>query len=205
MTRRCTQRLMVACMVSQILVYGLAFQAAGQGVMMLHDDASRCTIFRALSAQVPPDCQGRFRSIVFQNATALAPGPHNAPAPAQPERIYAFATRIPFAFASQQLTPEAHQLLDTLATVLKDPLMAGKMVRIEGHTDSVGSDAYNMRLSSRRAVAVQRYLHARHGLATAQIPAVGRGKYALYDPDHPSDAVNRRVQFVNVSDSGDRR
>jgi outer membrane protein OmpA-like peptidoglycan-associated protein len=96
-------------------------------------------------------------------------------------------------------------VLDTLAAVLKDPYMAGKVVRIEGHTDTTGSDEYNVLLSYRRAVAVQQYLRDHHGLLTERLPAMGKGKAELYDPSRPTDAVNRRVQFVNMSDSGGQR
>jgi len=60
------------------------------------------------------------------------------PAPAAPtprpsgpaERVYAFTTRIPFAWDSARLAPEAHRLLDTLAEVLQDGAMADKVIRI---------------------------------------------------------------------------
>ena len=119
-------------------------------------------------------------------------------------RVYAFATRIQFALDSAQLAPEAYPLLEALAQVLKDPVMASKVIRIEGHTDSAGAAAYNQRLSAQRAASVQRYLHTVHGVPLAQIPAVGKGKTALYDPSRPFDAVNRRVQFVNLTDSAGR-
>ena len=79
--------------------------------------------------------------------------------------------------------------------------MADKVIRIEGHTDSAGSDAYNQRLSYRRAVAVQQYLADAHGLPRARLPVVGRGKAELYDPAHPFAPSNRRVEFVNLTDS----
>jgi hypothetical protein len=66
------------------------------------------------------------------------------------------------------------------------------------------SDAYNRRLSYRRAVAVQQYLSNAHGLPRARLPVVGRGKAALYDPAHPFAPSNRRVEFVNVTDSAPR-
>jgi outer membrane protein OmpA-like peptidoglycan-associated protein len=118
--------------------------------------------------------------------------------------VYAFTTRIPFAWDSAQLAPAAHRLLDTLAAVLQDTLMADKVVRIEGHTDSAGSDAYNQRLSYRRAVAVQQYLADAHGLPRVRLSVVGRGKAALYDPAHPFAPSNRRVEFVNLTDSAAR-
>jgi OOP family OmpA-OmpF porin len=73
------------------------------------------------------------------------------------------------------LAPAAHRLLDTLAEVIQEALMADKVIRIEGHTDSAGSDAYNQRLSYRRAVAVQQYLADAHGLPRARLPVVGKG------------------------------
>jgi outer membrane protein OmpA-like peptidoglycan-associated protein len=127
---------------------------------------------------------------------------HETPGLRTADHLYAFATRIQFAFDSYQLTPEAHQLLDTLAVVLQDTLMRDKIVRIEGHTDSVGSEDYNLRLSSKRALAVQHYLSARHSLAIERLPAIGKGEHELYASDRPTDPVNRRVQFINLSESG---
>jgi len=99
------------------------------------------------------------------------------------------------------LLPEARKLLDELAGVLKDPLMKRKVVRVEGHTDSVGSADYNFELSRKRARAVQRYLVQRHSIPAKRIPAAGKGESELRDPQQPESAVNRRVQFINVSDS----
>jgi len=223
MIRRCTPSLLVALLLTHCLMSGLAPQAAGQPVVLLEEDASRCAMFQALSATLPMRCQGRPRSIVLvqpapqslplppQHAALLTPPPPAAPPAAPPmrpprppapgARVYAFATRIPFAWDSAQLAPEAHRLLDTLAEVLQDAVMVTKVVRIEGHTDSAGSDAYNRRLSYQRAVAVQRYLHDHHGLPLERLPVVGKGKAEPYDPAHPFDPSNRRVQFVNLTDS----
>jgi outer membrane protein OmpA-like peptidoglycan-associated protein len=166
------------------LLAGQTASAASHRSPMLDLDASRCTLFQALSPTLPAHCQGqeRTRSIVFTPpapaavptalATSAAPAPPRlAPAPAA--RAYAFTTRIPFAWASARLAPAAHPLLDTLAAVLQDALLADKVIRIEGHTDSAGSEAYNRRLSYRRAVAVQQYLVEAHGLPRARLPVVG--------------------------------
>lgn len=213
MTQRVTQPLIVALLISQCLVYGLGPQAFGQNVLVLDEDASLCAIFQALSAETSSRCQGRFRSIVLRPTPSapesllakLDPPPAQpAHAPATRPRVYAFATRIQFAWDSAQLARGSHRLLDTLAEVLKDAVMVDKIVQIEGHTDSAGSDAYNKRLSYHCAVAVQRYLHDYHGIPLQRIPAVGKGKSALYDPDRPLHPVNRRVQFVNLPDSTGR-
>jgi outer membrane protein OmpA-like peptidoglycan-associated protein len=202
-----------------LLVFG-AWLFVGQGPLaasdtlpMLDMDASRCTLFQALSPTLPAHCQGqgRTRSIVITPPAAVtaalaAPAAlaQQPAAPAPAARAYAFTTRIPFAWDSAQLAPEAHQLLDTLAGVLQDPLLAAKVIRIEGHTDSAGSAAYNRRLSYRRALAVQQYLVEAHGLPRARLPVVGKGKAELYDPAQPLDPSNRRVEFVNLTDSAPR-
>ena len=200
MTHQWSPPLVIALLLS--LVAGLAASAAGQNIPMLDEHASLCAIFQALSPTPPTRCQERARSIVLRPPAEADPGlaaPASPPAPAA--RVYAFTTRIPFAWDSARLAPAAHQLLDTLAEVLQDALMADKIIRIEGHTDSAGSDAYNQRLSYRRAMAVQQYLVDAHGLPRARLPVVGRGKAELYDPAHPFAPSNRRVEFVNLTDS----
>lgn len=193
MIRRSMRPLLALALCSALFASGLTSQAIGQGVVMLHEDMSRCAIFRALSADVPPDCRSSAKTIMFPSVQTVA------------NRLYAFATtRIQFTFDSSQLTPESQYVLDRLAEGLKDAHMADKVVRIEGHTDSVGAAAYNQRLSYRRAMAVQHYLHAHHGMALRRLPALGKGEDEPYDPVSPTTAVNRRVQFVNLSDHGGR-
>ena len=208
-----TPRTLLPLLVSPLLVASLALPAVAADVVMLEDTASPCAIMRALSPQVGAQCQPlRTRSVVLLpvKAAAVVPvatapvAPPAASAQSVAPRVYAFATRIQFALDSAQLAPEAFPLLEALAQVLKDPAMAGKVIRIEGHTDSAGSAAYNQRLSAQRAASVQRYLHTVHGVPLAQIPAVGKGKTELYDPSRPFDGVNRRVQFVNLTDSAGR-
>lgn len=174
-----------------LLATGTLAQAAEPGVTILNENVSWCTIFHALRLQVAPECRGHLTKTIVLNE----------PSPAAPaNRSCAFTTtRIQFRFDSATLTPESHLPLDTLASVLKDARMADQVVHIEGHTDSLGSAIYNRRLSYQRALAVQHYLHAYRDVAVTRIPAVGKGKDEPYDPDHPTSALNRRVQFVNLS------
>src|SRR5262245_32188161 len=208
MTRRWSLPWSLLLVLSAWLLTGQAAPAASHSIPLLDVSASRCTLLQALSPTLPPQCQGqrqeRSRSIVLTPPPApAAPGAPGAP-PAPGTRVYAFTTRIPFAWASARLAPAAYQLLDTLAAVLQDALMADKVIRIEGHTDSAGADAYNRRLSYRRAVAVQQYLAEAHGLPRSCLPVGGKGKADLYDPAHPLDPSNRRVEFVNLTDSAPR-
>ena len=72
------------------------------------------------------------------------------------------------------------------------------MVVVEGHTDSQGSDATNMRLSQERADAVRTYLVANQGLAASRATAVGYGEGRPVASDSTAEgrAQNRRIDVV---------
>ena len=216
MRRHVLQPVLMTLVIFQCLLSGVVSTAAGQSVTLLEEDASFCAIVQALSSDISARCQQpRMRSIILRptppagpQLTTLAsppPVPPKQPLAATPSgprpRVYAFATRIQFAWNSAQLAPEASRLLDTLADALNDAALAEKVVQIEGHTDSAGSSVYNHRLSFQRALSVQRYLHTVHGIPLSRIPAVGKGESELYDPEQPRSSSNRRVQFVNLTES----
>jgi outer membrane protein OmpA-like peptidoglycan-associated protein len=99
------------------------------------------------------------------------------------------------------LKPGAGLSLDRLATFMKSRPQT-KIV-IEGHTDSVGSDAYNDVLSQRRADAVANALLSR-GVPGEDVRAIGRGKsYPVATNDTPAGRQqNRRVEIIFSDDSG---
>jgi outer membrane protein OmpA-like peptidoglycan-associated protein len=106
-----------------------------------------------------------------------------------------------FAFNKAELSPQAAPRLDKLASFLAQ--FPDRKMLIEGYTDSVGSDAYNLELSSRRAAAVRDALVAR-GVAANRIAARGYGKvYPVADNASPEGrAMNRRVEIVIADDKG---
>ena len=69
--------------------------------------------------------------------------------------------------------------------------------RIEGHTDSVGSDAYNMRLSVERAETVKAYLSSEFGVDPRRLVIVGKGESEPMGGRAPDDPINRRVTIIN--------
>ncbi len=101
-----------------------------------------------------------------------------------------------FEFNSAKLLPEARPALQTAGQILKDnPAMR---VRIEGYTDSVGSDSYNLKLSQERADAVRVYLIEHFDVDPQRIQARGFGEnnpVASNDTDQ-GRALNRRIEFV---------
>jgi outer membrane protein OmpA-like peptidoglycan-associated protein len=92
----------------------------------------------------------------------------------------------------------SHKLLDNVAVVLSNQPGITK-VRVEGHTDDKGKDAYNLDLSQRRADEVAAYLVS-SGIAPERLEAVGYGetKPKVPNTNKKSRATNRRVEFVIV-------
>jgi outer membrane protein OmpA-like peptidoglycan-associated protein len=99
------------------------------------------------------------------------------------------------------LKPGANRAIDRLAHYLKDSL--GTHVVIEGHTDSVGTDDYNLALSQRRAQAVAGALSAQ-GISADRIETKGLGKaYPVATNDTQAGRQqNRRVEIVFSDESG---
>jgi outer membrane protein OmpA-like peptidoglycan-associated protein len=118
--------------------------------------------------------------------------------PVQAAKPKAVALSIQFEFGSAQLTSDAKAVLDNLAAALKSPDLSANVFLIEGHTDAVGSDEYNQRLSEARAASVKAYLTSAYGIQSSRLETVGKGESQPLDSGSPEAAVNRRVQIVNV-------
>lgn len=100
-----------------------------------------------------------------------------------------------FAFDSDKLTAEGEAVLDdAVATMNKYPSIN---VSVEGNTDSVGSDAYNMALGQRRADTVESYLVSK-GIAASRLSTVSHGesKPAASNDTAEGRAANRRVELI---------
>jgi OmpA-OmpF porin, OOP family len=99
-----------------------------------------------------------------------------------------------FAFNRANLTNEDKQMLDQLAS--KVGSYKRYFVAVEGHTDQVGSAAYNLELSRRRADAVVQYLAVEKMVPFYSIHTIGVGKADLANPANTraARAENRRVE-----------
>jgi outer membrane protein OmpA-like peptidoglycan-associated protein len=106
---------------------------------------------------------------------------------------------INFAYDSAELKQDTLITLDNLAAALKDERLAVFDFLIGGHTDAVGSDAYNLKLSEKRAWAVKRYLMSRHSVPAQRLIEKGFGEARLLNPNEPYDGVNRRVQITTLA------
>lgn len=106
---------------------------------------------------------------------------------------------VEFEFSSAALTAEGRALLDeVLVTLLEFPAVP---IRIEGHTDSVGSAESNLELSRQRAESVVAYLVA-GGAEAARFEVVGLGEAEpIADNDtEEGRAQNRRIVFIALED-----
>jgi len=102
-----------------------------------------------------------------------------------------------FGFDLYDLTDDARAILARAVGALQ----ANPKVRVEivGHTDSVGSDAYNQKLSERRAAAVAEYLQTQ-GIDASRLAASGRGESMPIATNENEDGrrLNRRVELDAV-------
>lgn len=104
---------------------------------------------------------------------------------------------VTFAFDSADLNSQFYPVLDKVAGTLGE--FNKTVIEVAGHTDSVGSAAYNQTLSERRANSVAAYLGG-HGVDRSRMVTIGAGK------DHPvatneteeGRAQNRRVEITIV-------
>lgn len=135
-------------------------------------------------------------------APTLVEAPRPAPVPiavaAIPEprrQAVTLGADASFDTGKADLKPEGQAMLDQLVVKLKE--INFDAIAITGHTDNVGSDVANQRLSERRALAVKTYL-AKHGIDQARIKTAGRGKASPIADNKTAQgrARNRRVEVV---------
>lgn len=110
------------------------------------------------------------------------------------------ALSIEFELGSASLTPNAITTLDNLGKALASLQDNGFRFRLEGHTDTVGSDNFNLSLSEQRAIAVRTYLSEHFAISPNSLQPVGMGKDnpLVPTPDQTPEPRNRRVQVVNL-------
>ena len=118
----------------------------------------------------------------------------------QPEQAApTISMEINFEFNSDLLTEQAIAQLTPIGEALQSNELAGLAFHLEGHTDAVGSEEYNLNLSQRRAQAVGNFLYQNYGVDPASLQLSGKGEYALLDQNNPASAVNRRVAITTIT------
>jgi len=105
---------------------------------------------------------------------------------------------ITFDYGSAALRPEAISTLLNLGGALAGRETKGTALLVAGHTDAMGTDAYNQDLSERRAAVVKRFLMERFRLRSGTLKTIGFGKTQLKNATDPFAGENRRVQIANT-------
>ncbi len=114
--------------------------------------------------------------------------------------IVKFDSGILFGFDKSELTASAKQNIENLAASLNK--YPNTDIMVIGHTDALGTDAYNMKLSQSRAESVKSYAYAK-GVDLNRLKVVGKGENEPIASNETADgqAKNRRVEIVIVANN----
>lgn len=150
-------------------------------------------------ADAVPGCDGEIaKPVVAEPAPVVTPAPVTPPPPPAPvsEKV-TFAADAFFDFDKSVLKPEGNAKLDDLVSKLQG--MNLEVIIAVGHTDAIGSDAYNQKLSVRRAEAVKAYLVSK-GIESNRVYTEGKGKKQPVADNKTAAgrAKNRRVEIEVV-------
>ena len=129
-------------------------------------------------------------------APVVVPKPVEAPKPApQPVKVaITIQAEALFDFDKSVLKPDGKKSIDEAIVKMKN--VDVEMVIATGHTDSVGTDAYNQKLSERRATTVKEYMVSQ-GIPAAKITTLGKGETQPVATNKTAEgrAKNRRVDI----------
>jgi outer membrane protein OmpA-like peptidoglycan-associated protein len=120
------------------------------------------------------------------------------PGQSKPADSASIDLEVNFEFNSAQLSTDAQLLLNRLGRALNSAELHDQHFKITGHTDAVGTEAYNYELSQRRAQSVEDYLVRNMHIGMNRLQTEGKGFSQLADRTHPTSAANRRVQVINL-------
>lgn len=168
-----------------LLAFLMCFSLSWQHAPAYADEPSVEEMVNALSKKDP--APGALRSRSIGGKTATPPGQ--------------LQLSVQFEIGSATVSAASRELLAKLGAAMNSPALAGQSFRVEGHTDSTGDAAANLRLSDRRAQSVQAFLEKNAGVAANRLIAVGKGSAEPLDSANPKAAVNRRVVIIAL-DSG---
>ncbi len=107
------------------------------------------------------------------------------------------AAPVQFNVNSDRIIDSAFEMLNNIGSALTSAELGQSKFRINGHTDSTGTDAYNDDLSERRASSVKSYLVTHFNIEPSRLEVVGWGEHMAISDNSTDEgqAENRRVEF----------
>jgi outer membrane protein OmpA-like peptidoglycan-associated protein len=135
----------------------------------------------------------------IKKANALCPATPPPPKPA-PKVIDKMTLLLHFDFDKAVIKDVDKAELNRAVSFIKK--YPDARVKLEGHTDSKGSEDYNQRLSERRATAVEQYIVKEGGTKASKISSTGYGELKPVDTNNTDEgrAKNRRVEVLIISE-----
>lgn len=106
--------------------------------------------------------------------------------------------KIEFDFDSYDIRPQSFPLLVELGKALTNEKLKGKDIIIKGHTDSTGTEPYNLKLSLNRALAVKLYLTENFPIPSSRLKVIGYGESMplVLNSSEANRQINRRVEIA---------
>ena len=168
-----------------VLIFGLVFKSSVAEELRFPKTEAEFT--EALSIRSPAGSDAKTRGIGTRGIGGISE-------PTTPPKVGAL---IRFDYDSDWIKPESYSLLDNLGNALNGGL-SDAVILVVGHTDSIGTEAYNNELSVRRARAVADYLIYQHNISDTRLVVKGIGESTpIADNQTPKGrSMNRRVEFV---------
>ena len=113
-------------------------------------------------------------------------------------------SNLTFEVAKAIIKPTSYPFLDEIVSVMADQDASQWKLEIKGHTDNVGEDDYNQKLSQMRADEVKKYLVSK-GLLATRITAQGFGEKMPIATNDTKEGreKNRRVEFIVIKPTGE--
>jgi len=114
--------------------------------------------------------------------------------------VHGINLKIEFDVNSYRIRPESFKLLNELGKALTSEKLKEKDLIVKGHTDSDGEEAYNLKLSLNRALAVKLYLTSNFLISSSQLKIAGYGETTPLVPNNTkkNKQINRRVEIATM-------
>ena len=139
-----------------------------------------------------PDIHSVSAGLTYRFGQGAAPAP--VAAPQVETKNFAFSSDVLFAFGKANLKPAAAQALDAMQSEINASGLGNAAIQVNGYTDRIGKEEFNLKLSQRRAETVANYIVSK-GAPAANVTAVGYGE-ANPVTGHTCDKVKGRKALI---------